>query len=429
MLSSDIFVFYITSVILGTTVIICTNLLAQKKLETNCFTISILLVGCLILMCNNLYNFPLIKNFCSYLIFTIIISLIYKINIKSSVINYFPLWALVLILNTILSDLLKFSGLLNMQLSPVYFILLKIGFTLIDSSLLFIIVYIKSIREAIINTKNLLLKKRNLFILTIIFLIITLLNNYSIPEILFRSIENVLPIVILGLVVVGIIVLINLKNEEILLESKNKHLNDTNEFYDKLVEGYSLYNHNVNNQFLAMRAVANPEVKKLIDRNLKILQINSGYLPLFQKAPKGIKEILYVKFSGVDHNNILINIENECDDLIIENVTPKAFNNLLEAIGIAVDNAIEAECINSKKIINININNDENKFKFCITNNFTGNLDIEKLGEYRYTTKTKGQGIGLYYLLNHKLIKYENKIINNSFLATISIKLKTKQST
>lgn len=423
MISGDIFVFYISTVLLAMVVIICNRLLTEEKLKTNYFVVIIVFLISFGMVANNLNSSPVIKSVIGYLLASLLLSFVYRRNIKIATLDYLVIWAIINILDTLISVTLSLSGIIQLGLSPTIINIIKVTISLLESLLLFIVVRIKSVRKCLINIKKLIANNTNYLMIIVMFLIISLVGVYNFIEI-YHSIDNIVVVIVMGLVLIVIFYLIKLKTEETFLENKNKYLNDANEFYNKLVEGFSMYHHNVNNQFLAIRAVANEEVKELIDDNLKFLQNNSGYLPLFQKAPKGIKEVFYVKFASIDHEKILINIMNECDDTLIDRLSLKKYNALLEAIGIAIDNAIEAECDEQQKIINIDICSNNDRMEFCITNTFSNSINVERLGLLNYTTKIKGHGIGLYYLLKHKTIHFENKILNNKFQVKLSIQIK-----
>ena len=423
MLSVNSFIFYISSLIFLGTIVTCARFITQKKLKTNIYTVGVFFIGLIILVQNNIYNIPFLKNLSSYLIFSLILSLTYKTKLKIAIIDYFPIWLVVNIVNVLLSDILTLIGVFTMDLSSFSLVIIKSSFTLADTLFLFLMVYLKPIRNKIINIRNLILKRNNLFIFLIIFFIITFLNLYNWPVSLFGSWPSILLLLILVLVIIGIFYLIWLRNEELSLENKNRYLDEANEFYNKLVKEFRVLQHNINNQFLAIRALANEEVKTLIDENIKSLQTKHRYLPLFHGAPKGLKEILYIKFSDLDYDNYKITLINNCSDELVDKIPFKAHASALEAVGIAVDNAIEAAC-NEIKTINIEVGSYEEEIYFSITNNFNDEIDIEKLGEQYYTTKKQGHGIGLHSLLQNKTIRFANRIINNYFQVIIAVKIK-----
>ena len=54
-------------------------------------------------------------------------------------------------------------------------------------------------------------------------------------------------------------------------------------------------------------------------------------------------------------------------------------------------------------------------------NSFEGNLDLEQIGELKYTTKNTGHGLGLYSLIGLKKLNIKTSIKNNIFINEIKI--------
>ena len=100
-------------------------------------------------------------------------------------------------------------------------------------------------------------------------------------------------------------------------------------------------------------------------------------------------------------------------------------NNLLcEALGVLIDNALEASCVSNDKIIYLQFLETNDNINIKIINSFSGVLDLERLGTINYSSKSKGHGLGLYSIFGRSKIKVKTNIKNNLFCNEIIVKKK-----
>ena len=97
-------------------------------------------------------------------------------------------------------------------------------------------------------------------------------------------------------------------------------------------------------------------------------------------------------------------------------------------MGVFLDNAIEAVKKIKKKEILVEIYTMDTNLCIDITNNFKGNLDLNKISNIKYTTKGEGHGYGLTLvenILNEESEKLENErsINRDTFTQTLKIKM------
>ena len=102
------------------------------------------------------------------------------------------------------------------------------------------------------------------------------------------------------------------------------------------------------------------------------------------------------------------------------------FMKICKVIGILMDNALEASKKSNNKKIIMDVYNEGKYIVFYIENTFSNNIDIKKLNNKGYTTKSKESGWGLF--IANKVIRESNrmsleqKIIDKSFISIFKYK-------
>lgn len=103
--------------------------------------------------------------------------------------------------------------------------------------------------------------------------------------------------------------------------------------------------------------------------------------------------------------------------------------SLSHLIGISFDNAIEAARDSKERELFLEIYETSVGMTFSITNTFSGNIDLDKIGQLGYTTKGENHGKGLHFMkkiVENKIGLYTRTTIsNNYFTQKIIIKEKT----
>ena len=152
------------------------------------------------------------------------------------------------------------------------------------------------------------------------------------------------------------------------------------------------------------------DIDKLMDEQDKycerILQENKYNKLLKLKTSPILIGYLYSKFSSALTQGI--NVDYEIQDINVEKL---AINDLIEIIGILLDNAIEALEEQDVKKIEIKLLNSKDAFMISVANisGWKTNSEIEKFFECGYSTKGDGHGIGL-YRMNMLIKKYKANI-------------------
>ena len=206
------------------------------------------------------------------------------------------------------------------------------------------------------------------------------------------------------------------------LKESIKILTRNNEFYIERLDDYRILKHNLIANLNGIKAVTNKKTINLID---DLILKYKGKLNLpknFKQLPTGINGIIYEKIYNVIDTKLNISINNKIKNNIIEVLTARNYNLFCEALSIALDNAIEASEKSKEKILFLEILEDKEKLILKIINSFDGVIDIDKLGTKNYTSKRKGNGLGLFSILNLKTVTITTSIKDNKYFCTIEVK-------
>lgn len=339
----------------------------------------------------------------SELIFAIIVSIVFRLDVSLLVSSYF----------------------------------LKMGANIVIS----IMAIIFSKTKFINRLYNLVLKlTANLKKYSIVFIIIVIL--FSINFIFASLYYNVrLPLVIIFNAIISIIYLficfifINTQNKYCKINNQyNTTINSLKE-YEDILDAYRVSNHENKNQLLTVRSMIVKKEKnipeyidKIVDNKIKDdekLMFDTNKIPA-----GGLRAVIYSKMLYMKENKIDFELKVNRGVRTVELIElgEDLILDVCKIIGVFLDNAIQAvETLDEKKVT-INLFTDEDNLYIEITNNFEGIIDIEQMDNRGYTTKDNGHGYGL--SLVKDILEHNKKLINtrkinkNIFVQNLTIKLK-----
>ena len=230
-------------------------------------------------------------------------------------------------------------------------------------------------------------------------------------------------LMILLFILLSVLIYAVLKNsyKNKLLTIKNQHLEESNGIYKQISEDYSILRHNLTNDLIKVKGLLPKKDQDIINNIIKKYEKNFYWLTNINDVPSGIQGLFYIKLSSIKSKKIKFHVNYKLDFDIKDFVSAKDYDEICEIIGIWIDNAIEAckEC--KDKVILEKIDGKKNNFLIKIINTFKGDLDLEKLGNKKYSTKNRNSGYGLNYVKNikNKKIQVNYTIINNLFNASL----------
>lgn len=214
----------------------------------------------------------------------------------------------------------------------------------------------------------------------------------------------------------------------------NNTLNSLKE-YEEILDVYRVSNHENKNQLLMIRNMIIKKEKdipeyidKIIDNKIKDdekLMFDTNKIPAGGLRAVIYSKLLVMKDEKIDFN-LIVDRKVRTVDLI--ELGESLMFDVCRITGVFLDNAIEEVKNKEDKRIFIELFTDEDKLCIKISNNFKGSINIEKIYEKGYTTKSEGHGYGLSLVKeivdkNSKLTNLTS-VENDIFTQLLEIKVK-----
>ena len=173
--------------------------------------------------------------------------------------------------------------------------------------------------------------------------------------------------------------------------------------YEKVIEDKSKNQHEYKNQLVMLKGMINKSNKKAInyidglyddskeDNNIELLK-KLKYLP-----SGGLKGLIYYKIEDMIDNgiNVFVDISTELKYIKIDKKIEKNLKDISKAIGVYMDNAIEASINSEQKYIVLEVYLDNNEWVFSVSNTYSNKVNVCMVDHEGYTTKGDGKGYGL----------------------------------
>ena len=363
---------------------------------------------------------------------------IFKISLRKSSILTFSYLVLLILLE--LLELFIITEILHMN--TAVFLNTKIGIILsnlyISASLVIISYILRKILRIIINTE--IENNTKIIVFSILaFICIGMFFYTIIKEFEFNN-EVLL---YLCAIIILLIVLFSLIKQTIENNKLTEQYDKLLEFmkqYEQEAENQRILRHETKNEFLAIKAKLydkqkNKEVIEYIDEILQDkIELKQEEFAKFVYLPaNGIKGLCYFKTQEAKDKglNTCINISKRIENSNIYKLNIKEQRDLGKILGVFLDNAIEASINSKAKEFGIEAYlNIKKECEIIISNSYDGEIDTDKIGKEKFSTKGKNRGHGL-LLVNHLVSKNDKffintKITNGLYIQTLTIK-KTKK--
>lgn len=209
----------------------------------------------------------------------------------------------------------------------------------------------------------------------------------------------------------------------------------TSSNYEKLLEDSRINNHENKNQLIIVKSLIDPNNKEALDylQNLIVnnFKEDNNILLKVAKVPVGgLRGLIYYKLLLMHSLDIsyILNVSKEVDNTIFKNISLTSLQNYYKAVGVILDNAIDAVKSLKEKAVVIEMYINANNFIINLSNEYNKNVDFENLGKNTQTTKDGEHGYGLQLvnkILNQdKNLSNEKEVIGDIFIQKMGIVIK-----
>ena len=401
------------------------------------FNLSIVLIYSLIMTFLNIIAYDSIfKVICNVLLVGIMNQMIFKQEILKTIISSFITIGIIAvseILYVILLTLLSQLSIEQMKIKYFLHILTNIGIT----SLMLIIINIKILLNKTHKLLGTVCTNRKIGII-----VWSICSILCLTLLLYYIYYHVSPLnaLLICLFLTGCytclpLILFKEKSDKFKLQSEyNATLKDLND-YEKMLDIQRMKNHENDNNLSAIRGLVDPKNKNAIEFidsiTKKVKNDNKDIILKTKNIPSGgLQGLIYQKVLFMEQKkyHYSLEISRDIKKLKLKKLKTEDIKDICTITGVFIDNAIQAVQNYKKKLVGIYLYKENDSLVISISNNFKGNIEIEKFAEKKYTTKETGHGYGL--SLVKEILEKNNNIINEKifngkiFSQTIKVKLK-----
>lgn len=427
--------------IMGICEIIFAKIILQKDIKVPKYLLLLtLLITSIIYTINNICLVGTLKTLIVCIVHVITFRYLFKINWSKAIFLTLVYFLLIIIVDLLVA--LFSTEIIGLDKNKVFESFAGSILGNISISILFIIesYILKRPLRKFVDTK--IENNTTIIILSILtFICISLFFYTIIKE--YKLGENFIAYLVSIIVLISILaVLIKQTIENNKLTEQYDKLLEFMKQYEQEAENQRILRHETKNEFLAIKAKLydkqkNKEVIEYIDEILKDkIELKQEEFAKFVYLPaNGIKGLCYFKTQEAKDKglNTSINISKRVENSNIYKLSVKEQRDLGKILGVFLDNAIEASLNSKAKEFGIEAYlNIKKECEIIISNSYDGELEVDKIGKERFTTKGKNRGHGL-LLVNHLVSKNDKfaintKITNGLYIQTLTIKKITKEN-
>lgn len=350
------------------------------------------------------------------IIYSIMFNQIFSIKFGKSV-----LLSIIYAILTIIPDLLVliiFTKIFNVS-KEIYYSSMAGGIVTNSAVCILMILLIYIIRKPLRKLMNYKVSENLKIVFISLLTLITLaLFFYNLIK-TYEFNNNILRYIIVILSLIAIIFNIfkqKIENENI-LKRYDVMLNTIGE-YEKDVEEQRKLIHETRNELMTVRCKlldksSKEDIFEYLDSLMgdKVSGKMSNYSKFNYLPPNGLKGFLYYKFMEAEKEgvNAIINVSSGVENSFLKDLDTNNFKCLGRILGVYLDNAIEASAKSKEKKLGVEIYLVKNNIKIIISNTYNNEINLDKMGNERISTKGRNRGHGL--LLVSKILT-ENKIFD-----------------
>jgi len=258
-------------------------------------------------------------------------------------------------------------------------------------------------------------------ILMIVFNIVTVTSgaNYEDLEAITNYLLFTIVVLILGIVILNI----NIKSNTI--EEKNENLLSDIKQHEIITEDYRVLKHNLLNDLLIIKT-SSPDSGLIVDEMIGKYKNDYAWISQINSLPYGLKGLIHLKLNAIKNSDIRYSLESNIDKDFFNKMKKSHYVALCSAIGIYLDNAIEAAKNSINKTIYVGMTKTNDRICISIINSFNNPINVNMIGLRNYSSKEVKSGIGLFFAKNILNRKFEvsRLIVDDMFVTKIFIQQK-----
>lgn len=424
---------YIGVLILGIGEILFAKIVLNQKVQTNKIqTVLILLIATTVFTLGTTYLNGILKSLLLFGIHIFEFKMLFKITYFKSLFLT-VIYAIIIVVAeiseiVIARNVIGMTRLFNELAGSI------LSHLIICIILIIITLFLKKTLRKIVNTE--VSNNIKIIILSILTFICIIMFFYIFAR-EFKIDENAIQYLIVMIVLVAILFsLIKQTIENNRLTQEYDHLLEFMKTYEVEIEKQRILRHETKNEILSIRAkicdkAKNKEILDFIDEilNERIVVKQEAYAKFQHLPANGIKGLCYFKVQEAENKGVKVslNISPKIKKSTIYDLNNKQRRDFGKILGVFLDNAIEASSESSEKKLGIEAYmTTEKEFKLIISNTFNNEIEKEKIGTERFSTKGKDRGHGL-LLVKHivgmnKIFETKNEITGNIYIQTVIIK-------
>jgi len=411
--------------------------LLNKKINFRDYKLYIASTGVIGLsMLNDLLNDKIIKLLFITLVFVVFFKFLFKEDLKKTIITSIFYQLIVMIAETVYAIILTMIFKMNAeQLISSHLGTFLTNFTI--SLFCFIIVQFKPIIKLYKSILKFIEKIKNINFIVLWSIVICALCVF--PVTIYYKVKFTYLLIFYSSMILTCfsIVIYSFKTQSKYNKVSDKYnvaINSLND-YENMMTKYRISNHENKNLLLTIRAmIINQEkdipkyIDSIVDQKYKDdekLLLDMAIIPSGGLRATIYSEILKIKDNKVNYS-LIIDKNLKTVDLIELNTD--TIVDICKIIGVFIDNAIEAVEKLKRKMIMIELYLENNNLNIKVTNNYKRNIDIERIHDEGYTTKSGNHGYGLSLvrkiILSNDIFENNTNISKNTFSQTLIIKYK-----
>ena len=265
-----------------------------------------------------------------------------------------------------------------------------------------------------------------------IFLVIIIVSGIIPLKRLELGIDMLIVIIlIVGFFTIGLYIIMERVEMDRIVE-KYKQLSDYAKVNEGLLEDYRVTSHENRNHLIVIDNMVPKSNKKVYEYIKSILdngEMNKYYfinelknIPITELKGFINYKLMEMLNEGI---NLQINISEQIKKSKLRRLTLKEKDDLYNVVGILLDNAYEATRESKEKELVLEMHKEKSTVVIMIANTYQGEIEIEKISEYGYSSKGRNHGTGLYIvekiITKNQRFQKETSIMENYFIQSITI--------